>query len=79
MPQSYDDTDGRAAGVAALAISESLLLALTEARLLSERDARGVLEDAAAALQGAVGSKSAVAIQHDAAKLIRGVIAGPLK
>jgi hypothetical protein len=79
MPQSDDNADGGAAGLAALAISESLLLALTEARLLSEQDARGVLEDAAATLQGAIGSKKAVAIQHDAAKLVRDVISGPLK
>ena len=36
-------------GLAALSICESLLLALQESKVLSHRDARGVLEDAAAA------------------------------
>jgi len=43
------DVRGLAAGLAALAICESLLLALTDLKVIGEREARGVLEDAAAA------------------------------
>ncbi|MEQ8365075.1 MAG: hypothetical protein RIB61_00055 [Roseicyclus sp.] len=41
------------AGIAALSICESLLLALNDNRVLSEAEIRGVLEDAAASLDGA--------------------------
>lgn len=41
--------DDVAAGHAALAICESLLLALKDLKIIAEREAGGVLEDAAAA------------------------------
>ncbi len=43
------DVHGPAAGLAALAICKSLLLALSDLNIIGEREARGVLEDAAAA------------------------------
>ncbi len=43
------DVQGLAPGLAALAICESLLLALSDLKIIGEREARGVLEDAAAA------------------------------
>ena len=52
-----DDTMDRnagAAGLAALAICESLLLSLTENKVLGAGEARAVLEDAAAANRNAV-------------------------
>jgi hypothetical protein len=42
------DNSGIAAGHAALAICESLLLALVEQKIISRRDTLGVLDDAAA-------------------------------
>lgn len=42
------DNSGVVAGLAALAICESLLLALAEQKVLSRRDTLGVLVDAAA-------------------------------
>jgi hypothetical protein len=48
-----DDKAG-AAGLAALAICESLLLALTESKVLAVGEARSILEDAAAANRNAI-------------------------
>jgi hypothetical protein len=51
----FHDADG----AAALAICESLLLALTDLNILKEEDARSLLTDVAAAhKEAAVGSKS---------------------
>jgi hypothetical protein len=63
------------AGTAALAICESLLLALNDHKILPEREILGVLEDAMAA------HESAPPGDHDArnlavAALIRGILAG---
>jgi hypothetical protein len=43
-----------AAGHAALAICESMLLSLTESKLIDEAEARAILEDAAAAHRNAI-------------------------
>ena len=43
-----------AAGLAALAICESLLLSLTENKILAAGEARSILEDAAAANRNAI-------------------------
>ena len=48
-----DDKAG-AAGLAALAICESLLLSLTETKVLAVGEARAILEDAAAANRNAI-------------------------
>jgi hypothetical protein len=48
-----DRKDG-AAGLAALAICESLLLSLTESNVLAAGEARSILEDAAAANRNAM-------------------------
>jgi hypothetical protein len=48
-----DDKAG-AAGLAALAICESLLLALTESKVLAVGEARSILEDAAVANRNAI-------------------------
>ena len=42
------------AGHAALAICESMLLSLTESKVISKAEAKGILEDAAAAHRNAV-------------------------
>jgi hypothetical protein len=76
MPKSTD-INGKAAGLAALAICESLLLALTEMKVLNDHEKRGVLEDAAAAHQGAAALSADVAVHQDAAALIKRMISGP--
>ena len=48
------DRNVGAAGLAALAICESLLVSLTESEVLGAGEARGILEDAAAANRNAV-------------------------
>jgi hypothetical protein len=63
-----------AAGCAALAICESLLLALTEAKILDDHDARGVLEDAAAAHRGTESTAPDAEIHREAARMIEDII-----
>ena len=48
------DRKAGAAGLAALAICESLLLSLTENKILAAGEARSILEDAAAANRNAI-------------------------
>ena len=48
------DRNAGAAGLAALAICESLLLSLTESKVLPPGEARAILEDAAAANRNAI-------------------------
>ena len=64
------------AGLAALSICEALLLALNDANILPETEIMGVLRDAAATHENAVGSKGDVAKHRAAAALIRQIIAG---
>ena len=64
-----------AAGSAALAICESLLLALTELKVLGDNDARGVLEDAAATHRGAESTAPDAGIHYEAAHMIEHIIA----
>jgi hypothetical protein len=64
-----------AAGQAALAICESMLLSLTENEIIDEAEARAILEDAAAAHRNAIPMADAAA--HDeAATLIEAIIEG---
>ncbi len=61
------------AGNAALAICESLLLALNDRNILPEREIVGILQDAAAAHANHDGEKE----MHNAvAALINGILAG---
>ena len=55
MPNSRE-IEREFSGLAALSICESLLLALEESKVLSHRDVRGVLEDAAGAHRQAIGT-----------------------
>jgi hypothetical protein len=48
------DGDSGAAGLAALAICESMLLSLTENKLIDDHEARAILKDAAAAHRSAI-------------------------
>lgn len=63
------------AGLAALSICESLLLALNDAKILPEKEIVGILRDAAAAHESAPGLDQAE--MHKAvAALINGILAG---
>ena len=68
------DIKDLAAGSAALAICESLLLALTELRILDDHDARGVLEDAAAAHRGVESTAPDAAVHIEAAHIIEHIL-----
>lgn len=71
---STTDIKDVAAGHAALAICESLLLALTELKVLGDNDARGILEDAAATYRGAESTAPDAAVHHEAAHMIEHII-----
>ena len=49
-----DGTDKTTAGAAALSICESLLIALNELKIIDDKKARAVLEDAAATRRNAI-------------------------
>jgi hypothetical protein len=68
------DNNAAAAGFAALSICESLLLALTELRVLKLKDTNGVLEDAAAAHREMPASNADAAVHNAAAALIEQII-----
>jgi hypothetical protein len=63
-----------AAGCAALAICESLLLALTELKVLDDHDARGVLQDAAAAHRRVESTAPDAAVHNEAAHIIEHIL-----
>ncbi|MCB0069400.1 MAG: hypothetical protein KDD77_19690 [Caldilineaceae bacterium] len=67
---------GIAAGHAALAICESLLIALVEHDVIAARDVRGILEDAAAVHRGSDGrGQESNSARHNAAGQIDRIIA----
>lgn len=63
-------------GTAALAICESLLLAMNDHKLLPEHEIMGVLRDAAAAHENAVGLDGETDMHRATAALINRIIAG---
>jgi len=71
---STNDIKSIAAGCAALAICESLLLALTELKVLNDGDARGILEDAAATHRGAESTAPDAAVHYEAAHMIEHIM-----
>lgn len=64
------------AGAAALAICESLLLALNDRNILPEREIVGILKDAAAAHDGASENESDAALHRAVSVLINGILDG---
>jgi hypothetical protein len=64
------------AGTAALAICESLLLALNDRNILPEREILGILRDAAATHANDPGDDGQAALHAAVAKLINGILAG---
>lgn len=63
-------------GAAALAICESLLLALNDHKVLPEREIVGVLKDASAAQQPVPGNNEMTALHAAVRELIDTIIAG---
>ena len=70
------DRKAEAAGLAALAICESLLLSLTESKLLGTGEARSILEDAATANRNAIPLASDGTNHAAAASVIELILAG---
>lgn len=70
------DRKNNAAGLAALAICESLLLSLTEHTTLSVKEARSILEDAAAANRNAIALEADGGHHAAAAEVIELILAG---
>ena len=64
------------AGMAALSICEARLLALEDQRLLPDREIDGVLRDAAATHENAIGSEADMEAHRAAAGLINRIIEG---
>ncbi|WP_436645103.1 hypothetical protein [Pseudogemmobacter hezensis] len=62
--------------MAALSICEALLLAMNDHNLLPEREITGVLRDAAAAHENAVGDTAKIAMHRSVASLINVIMAG---
>jgi hypothetical protein len=63
-------------GMAALSICEALLLALSDHKLLPEHEIVGVLHDAAAAHENALGTEAERKAHQAVVSLIRRIIAG---
>ena len=68
----FPDADG----TAALGICESLLLALTDAEILSEKDARDLLTDVVTSHQGAIDTAQTPDKHHAVIAIIRSILAG---
>ncbi len=64
------------AGQAALSICEALLLALNDRGLLPEHEIVGVLRDAAATHENAVGTELEMEMHRAVAEMINSIIAG---
>lgn len=69
-------TASEPSGQAALSICEALLLAMNDGGVLSENEIVGVLRDAAATHQNAVGTASEPEKHQAVADLINAIIAG---
>lgn len=83
-PDALNEIEGRLqmplvpdlAGTAAIAICESLLLALNDRNILPEHEILGVLRDAAAAHANASGDDGQSDLHQEVAALINGILAG---
>jgi hypothetical protein len=64
------DVSSKAAAMAALAICESLLLALCDLKVVAAKDAADLLKDAAAAYRRAEGTPEYVRLHHEVASII---------
>ena len=67
---------GTASGIAALSICESLLIALSELKIMDGQETGGVLKDAASAHRNAGGTGHEAALHLEVAAIIERIIAG---
>jgi hypothetical protein len=70
------EIDGSAAGLAALSICESLLLALGDRKVMGEQEIVGVIADAADAHRFAGGSAGDISRHLEVAAILDRIIAG---
>lgn len=75
MPHS-SEMKGLASGIAALSICESLLLALSDLKIMGANETAGVLKDAAAAHRNAGGTGDEAATHQEVATIIERIISG---
>lgn len=68
--------NGKAAGIAALSICESLLLELGDKKILSESEVVGVISDAAEAHRSATGTDADLEMHKVVVTLLDRIIAG---
>ena len=68
--------DSVAAGLAALSICESLLLALGDLKLISEEEIMGIMADAADAHRNATGSKADRDMHQAVVTILDRIVAG---
>lgn len=71
-----DDMRGTAAGIAALAICESLLIAMRDLEIMGASETAGVLKDAASAHRNAGGTGNEAALHREVATIIERIMAG---
>lgn len=76
MANSFTDMKGAAAGIAALSICESLLLALSDLKVMDAKDTSDVLEDAADAHRSAAACAQDAALHLEVVAIIDRIIAG---
>jgi len=71
-----DDTERATAGMAALSICESLLIALNDLKIIDDKETRAVLEDAAATHRNAIPVSPSPDEHRAVAALIERIIDG---
>ena len=70
------DLKGTAAGLAALGICESLLLALTDLKIVSDQDARGLLTDVVTTHNEAADTSETPEKHQAVVEVVRRILAG---
>ena len=75
MPHSAT-SNGEAAGMAALSICESLLVALHDLKIIGAKEAGDILKDAAAAHRTAGATSSNATVQLEVVAILERIIAG---
>jgi len=71
-----NDLYSAASGIAALSICESLILAMGDLKIMGERDAIGVISDAAESHRSAGTSAQEIALHLEVAAILDRIIAG---
>lgn len=75
MTDPSKETDS-AAGMAALSICESLILAMGDLKIMGESDAVAVITDAASAHRAAEGTPEQLALHRDVVAILDRILAG---